>query len=68
MTFLKKSVDALHNKLWREQAEHERNRKNVMEINMSLIEAITVLKIEKKAKLEEFNGLGGIKEYKAIQT
>mmetsp|Transcript_29400 Transcript_29400/g.39121 ORF Transcript_29400/g.39121 Transcript_29400/m.39121 type:complete len:106 (-) Transcript_29400:486-803(-) len=33
MTFLKKSVDALHNKLQREQAEHERNRMNVMEIN-----------------------------------
>ena len=33
MTFLKKSVDALHNKLQREQAEHERNRMSVMEIN-----------------------------------
>ena len=30
MTFLKKSVDALHNKLQREQAEHERNRMSVM--------------------------------------
>ena len=33
MTFLKKSVDALHNKLQREQAEHERNRMSVMQIN-----------------------------------
>jgi len=33
MAFLKKSVDALHNKLTREQAEHARNRIEVMEIN-----------------------------------
>ena len=33
MTFLKKSVDALHNKKQREEAEHERNRMSVMEIN-----------------------------------
>ena len=33
MQFLKKSVDALHNKLTREQAEHNKNRILVMETN-----------------------------------
>lgn len=33
MTFLKKSVEALNNKLQREMAEHERNRISVMETN-----------------------------------
>ena len=33
MQFLKKSVDALHNKLQREQAEHAKNRVHVMDIN-----------------------------------
>lgn len=33
MQFLKKSVEALHNKLTREQAEHVRNREQVMDIN-----------------------------------
>jgi hypothetical protein len=33
MQFLKKSVDALQNKLTREQAEHGKNRVAVMEIN-----------------------------------
>ena len=37
MAFLKKSVDALHNKLTREQAEHARNRIEVMDINQKLI-------------------------------
>ena len=49
MTFLKKSVEALNNKLQREMAEHERNRISVMETNQSLI-----LYIEKlKAEIEE---------------
>ena len=33
MQFLKKSVDALHNKLNWEKAEHAKNRISVMEIN-----------------------------------
>ena len=66
MTFLKKSVDALQNKLQREQAEHERNRKSVMEINLNLIKDIEFLKKEKEERVKEFNKLGGIKEYKSI--
>lgn len=41
MTFLKKSVDALHNKLKREQDEHVRSRIAVMETNHRLINEIT---------------------------
>ena len=41
MTFLKKSVDALHNKLQREQAENARNRIQVMEINQDLIREVS---------------------------
>ena len=48
MSFLKKSVDALHNKLTREQAEHARNRLQVMEVNQKLI--------------DDINGQGGLKE------
>lgn len=41
MQFLKKSVEALHNKLTREQAEHAKNRITVMEINQGLISDIS---------------------------
>ena len=44
MTFLKKSVDALHNKLQREQAEHEQTRMNVMRTNQILVEDIRKMK------------------------
>ena len=46
MTFLKKSVEALNNKLQREMAEHERNRISVMETNQGLISYIEKLKTE----------------------
>jgi len=38
-----------------------------MEINLALIEDIETLKKEKEEKVRDFNKLGGIKEYKAIQ-
>ena len=65
MTFLKKSVDALHNKLQREQAEHERNRMSVMEINQTLIGNIELLKkeIEEQKAIFTAPEMGGLKEY-----
>ena len=69
MAFLKKSVDALHNKLTREQAEHARNRIEVMEINQKLIHEIqgegklkeTIEKLKK-----QFNDAGGSKKFNEI--
>lgn len=67
MTFLKKSVDALHNKLQREQAEHARNRMAVMEINQDLIADIVVLQDKIKELHKDFDDAGGTKAYKDIK-
>lgn len=69
MQFLKKSVDALHNKLTREQAEHARNRVAVMEINQNLIHDINgesglKAKIEKLQQI--FGDEGGSKKLNEI--
>ena len=70
MQFLKKSVDALHNKLTREQAEHGKNRIVVMEINQKLIEEIGEQSTGLRGSIEslkiEFNKLGGPKELNKI--
>lgn len=70
MQFLKKSVDALHNKLTREQAEHGKNRIVVMEINQKLIEEIGEQATGLRGSIEnlkiEFNKLGGSKELNKI--
>lgn len=69
MQFLKKSVEALHNKLTREQAEHVRNREQVMEINQKLIEDINGdggLKETIDKLVVDFNKLGGSKKYNEI--
>ncbi len=76
MTFLKKSVDALHNKLQREQAEHARNRIAVMEINQKLIQQIGDDKGEEGLRARilslkaifESNAVGGAKTYKEVRT
>ena len=75
MTFLKKSVDALHNKLQREQAEHARNRIAVMEINQKLILQIgddehgegLRFRIADLRKTFESNEVGGAKTYKEVR-
>ena len=70
MQFLKKSVDALHNKLTREQAEHNKNRILVMETNQLLIEEIGEQSTGLRGSIEnlkiEFNKLGGSKELNKI--
>ena len=66
MQFLKKSVDALHNKLQREQAEHAKNRVFVMKTNQDLIDDITELKARVEIKRGEFNKAGGLKKLKEI--
>ena len=81
MTFLKKSVEALHNKLQREQAEHVRNRVAVMKINQELIKDISQPQNQNdrhdqnkpkglKERIDElkvtFNKLGGSKKLKEI--
>ena len=65
MTFLKKSVEALNNKLQREMAEHERNRISVMETNQGLILYIEKLKTEIEEQKAIFTApeFGGLKEY-----
>ena len=70
MQFLKKSVDALHNKLTREQAEHSKNRIVVMEINQKLITEIGEQGTGLRGSIEQlkyqFNKLGGSKELNKI--
>ena len=66
MQFLKKSVDALHNKLQREQAEHAKNRVLVMATNQGLIENIKELKTRVEIKRGQFNKAGGLKKLKEI--
>lgn len=62
-------MEALHNKLTREQAEHVRNREQVMEINQKLIEDINGaggLKETIAILKETFSKLGGSKKYDEI--
>ena len=69
MQFLKKSVDALHNKLNWEKAEHAKNRISVMEINQSLIGDISNeggLKASIERLKVDFNALGGSKKLNEI--
>lgn len=69
MQFLKKSVDALHNKLTRESAEHAKNRISVMKINQDLITDISEdggLKDKIEHLKQEFNNLGGSKRLNEI--
>lgn len=69
MQFLKKSVDALHNKLNWEKAEHAKNRIAVMEINQSLIGDISNdggLKASIERLKVDFNALGGSKKLNEI--
>ena len=70
MQFLKKSVDALHNKLTREQAEHGKNRIQVMDVNQKLILEIGEQSTGLRGSIEnlkiEFNKLGGSKELNKI--
>ena len=69
MQFLKKSVDALHNKLTRETAEHGKQRISVMKINQDLIQDISEdggLKDHIEHLKQEFNNLGGSKRYNEI--
>lgn len=67
MTFLKKSVDALHNKLQKEQAEHHRNRIGVMEVNQKLIEDIKLLQHTIETLKTEFSNCGGSKDLAQVQ-
>lgn len=70
MTFLKKSVDALHNKLKREQDEHVRSRIAVMETNHKLINEITGengLKTRINALTEEFKNAGSSNKLREIK-
>ena len=66
MQFLKKSVDALHNKLQREQAEHAKNRINVMTTNQDLIFDIGALKDRVEMLRATFNKNGGLKKLKEV--
>ena len=70
MTFLKKSVDALHNKLKREQDEHVRSRIAVMETNHKLINEITGdngLKKRIESLTDEFKKQGSSNKLREIK-